>query len=170
MIKRARQHGVCRWLAIGCDIFREAGFARLMHARVTRPSSARQLSYRGQAHGRAASGLNPGWLVVGLIVNVVQQLSDEQLAAEAAREGSDGPAFVELVERFRSRVWHICFRLLSNEHDANDAAQEVFVRLYYTPRQIRRTIEIQHLGSRHRGSYLFDHSARAWTPATARKC
>ena len=92
--------------------------------------SARQLSYRGQAHGRAASGLNPGWLVVGLIVNVVQQLSDEQLAAEAAREGSDGPAFVELVERFRSRVWHICFRLLSNEHDANDAAQEVFVRLF----------------------------------------
>jgi RNA polymerase sigma-70 factor, ECF subfamily len=65
-----------------------------------------------------------------LIVNLVQQLTDEQLAAEAAREGSDGPAFVELVERFRSRVWHICFRLLSNEHDANDAAQEVFVRLF----------------------------------------
>jgi RNA polymerase sigma-70 factor (ECF subfamily) len=63
-------------------------------------------------------------------VNVVQQLTDEQLAAAAAREGSDGPAFVELVERFRQRVWHICYRLLSNEHDANDAAQEVFVRLF----------------------------------------
>lgn len=57
-------------------------------------------------------------------------LSDEQLAAEAAREGSDGPAFVALVERFRPRVWRICFRLLGNEHDANDAAQEVFVRLF----------------------------------------
>ena len=54
-------------------------------------------------------------LVVGLVVNVVQQLTDEQLAAEAAREGSDGPAFVELVERFRQRVWHICYRLLGNE-------------------------------------------------------
>jgi RNA polymerase sigma-70 factor, ECF subfamily len=58
------------------------------------------------------------------------QLSDEQLAAEVARESSDGPAFVTLVARFRQRVWRICFRLLSNEQDANDAAQEVFVRLF----------------------------------------
>ncbi|MEX0677974.1 MAG: RNA polymerase sigma factor [Pirellulales bacterium] len=56
--------------------------------------------------------------------------TDEQLAAEAAREGSDGPAFVALVERFRQRVWRICFRLLGNEQDANDAAQEVFLRLF----------------------------------------
>jgi RNA polymerase sigma-70 factor (ECF subfamily) len=56
--------------------------------------------------------------------------TDEQLAAEAAREGSDGPAFVALVERFRQRVWRICYRLLGNEQDANDAAQEVFVRLF----------------------------------------
>ena len=68
--------------------------------------------------------------VVGLHVSTVQQLTDEQLAAAAAREGSDGPAFVALVERFRQRVWRICYRLLSNEHDASDAAQEVFVRLF----------------------------------------
>lgn len=60
----------------------------------------------------------------------VTELNDEQLAAAAAREGSDGPAFIALVERFRQRVWQICYRLLSNEHDANDAAQEVFVRLF----------------------------------------
>lgn len=60
----------------------------------------------------------------------VTERTDEQLAAEAAREGSDGPAFVALVERFRQRVWRICFRLLGNEQDANDAAQEVFVRLF----------------------------------------
>lgn len=60
----------------------------------------------------------------------VSERTDEQLAAEAAREGSDGPAFVALVERFRQRVWRICYRLLGNEQDANDAAQEVFVRLF----------------------------------------
>jgi RNA polymerase sigma factor (sigma-70 family) len=60
----------------------------------------------------------------------VAQGTDEQLAAEAARESSDGPAFVELVGRFRQRVWRICYRLLNNEQDANDAAQEVFVRLF----------------------------------------
>ena len=56
--------------------------------------------------------------------------TDEQLAAEAAREGSDGPAFRCLMERFRQPVWRICYRLMGNETDATDAAQEVFVRLF----------------------------------------
>lgn len=56
--------------------------------------------------------------------------SDETLAGEAAREGSDGPAFVELTKRYRERVWRICFRLLGHADDAQDAAQEVFVRLF----------------------------------------
>ncbi|MGA2616998.1 MAG: RNA polymerase sigma factor [Thermoguttaceae bacterium] len=58
------------------------------------------------------------------------QRTDEELAAEVARESSDGPAFTALVDRFRLRVWRICYRLLSNEQDANDAAQEVFLRLF----------------------------------------
>jgi RNA polymerase sigma-70 factor (ECF subfamily) len=63
-------------------------------------------------------------------LDVTQLPSDEQLAAEAAREGADGPAFTALVERFRDRVWRICYRLLAQENDAQDAAQEVFVRLF----------------------------------------
>ncbi len=60
----------------------------------------------------------------------VTELTDEQLAQLAAREGSDGPAFVAILERFRQRVWAVCYRLMGNEHDASDAAQEVFVRLF----------------------------------------
>lgn len=60
----------------------------------------------------------------------VLQPTDEELAAAAARESSDGPAFVALVDRFRQRVWRICYRLMGNEQDANDAAQEVFLRLF----------------------------------------
>jgi RNA polymerase sigma-70 factor (ECF subfamily) len=56
---------------------------------------------------------------------------DEELAGEAAREGSDGPAFAELVRRHRDRVWRICYRLMGNEEDASDATQEVFVRLFF---------------------------------------
>jgi RNA polymerase sigma-70 factor (ECF subfamily) len=58
-------------------------------------------------------------------------ISDEALAAQAAREGSDGVAFTALVDRFRDRVWRVCWRLMGDEHDAQDAAQEVFVRLFF---------------------------------------
>ena len=58
-------------------------------------------------------------------------LSDEQLVAQAAREGSDGAAFTVLMERYREKVWRVCWRLMGSEHDAEDAAQEVFVRLFF---------------------------------------
>jgi len=58
-------------------------------------------------------------------------LSDEELASQAAREGSDGVAFSALMDRFRERVWRVCWRLMGTEHDAEDAAQEVFVRLFF---------------------------------------
>ena len=58
-------------------------------------------------------------------------VSDEELAAQAAREGSDGVAFTALMERHRERVWRVCWRLMGSEHDAEDAAQEVFVRLFF---------------------------------------
>ena len=88
------------------------------------------------SHGNAVAGRQPAVArrrpaaSRGLDNLEVTEHTDEQLAAEAAREGSDGPAFVALVERFRQRVWRICYRLLGNEQDANDAAQEVFVRLF----------------------------------------
>ena len=58
-------------------------------------------------------------------------LSDEDLAAQAAREGSDGVAFTALMERFRERIWRVCWRLMGSQHDAEDAAQEVCVRLFF---------------------------------------
>ena len=58
-------------------------------------------------------------------------MSDEELSAQAAREGSDGVAFTALMDRFRERVWRVCWRLMGTEHDAEDAAQEVFVRLFF---------------------------------------
>jgi RNA polymerase sigma-70 factor (ECF subfamily) len=58
-------------------------------------------------------------------------LGDEELAAQAAREGSDGVAFTALMDRFRERIWRVCWRLMGSEHDAEDAAQEVCVRLFF---------------------------------------
>ncbi len=56
--------------------------------------------------------------------------SDEALLAEAIGEGSLGLAFEKLVARHRPRVWSVCYRLMDNEADAQDAVQEVFVRLF----------------------------------------
>lgn len=61
----------------------------------------------------------------------IERLSDEHLAAQAAREGSDGVAFTALVDRYREKVWRVCWRLMGAQHDAEDAAQEVFVRLFF---------------------------------------
>ena len=58
------------------------------------------------------------------------ELTDEQLAAVAAREDSDGPAFLELLARHQQRVWRICWRLMGSQEDTNDAAQEVCVRMF----------------------------------------
>ena len=95
--------------------------------------------------------------------------TDEQLAEKAARESSDGPAFLALVKRFRPRVWRICFRLLDNETDAADAAQEVFLRLFLHRSRFAGRSKICHLGACDRREDLSGDAAKPWTAAATRK-
>jgi RNA polymerase sigma factor (sigma-70 family) len=44
-------------------------------------------------------------------------------------EGDDD-AFSEAIRQYSRRVFALCYRLLRNEEDARDMAQEVFVRVY----------------------------------------
>jgi len=44
--------------------------------------------------------------------------------------GGDNAAFVALVERYKRPVYSLAYRLLGNPTDAEDAAQETFVRAY----------------------------------------
>jgi len=46
-----------------------------------------------------------------------------------ARKG-DQEAFSRLVEQYQTPVFHLCYRMLGNESDAEDAAQETFLRAY----------------------------------------
>jgi RNA polymerase sigma-70 factor (ECF subfamily) len=39
-------------------------------------------------------------------------------------------SFDELVIRYQDRVFNICYRMLGNYEDANDCAQDVFIRVY----------------------------------------
>ena len=53
---------------------------------------------------------------------------------ELARNG-DPQAFTQLVEHFQNPVYNLCYRMLNNAEDAEDAAQETFLRAY---RNLRR--------------------------------
>ena len=53
----------------------------------------------------------------------------ELLWLEQARRG-DQTAFSRLVEAYQRPVYNLCYRMLSNAPEAEDAAQETFVRMY----------------------------------------
>jgi RNA polymerase sigma-70 factor (ECF subfamily) len=55
--------------------------------------------------------------------------TEEQDWLSQARKGDD-EAFACLVERFQNPVYHLCYRMLDNATEAEDAAQETFWRAY----------------------------------------
>ena len=42
----------------------------------------------------------------------------------------DQNAFGEIVELYKDKVFHVCFRMLGNRHEAEDISQEAFIRAY----------------------------------------
>jgi RNA polymerase sigma-70 factor (ECF subfamily) len=59
----------------------------------------------------------------------VSAVGDDAALVERAR-GSDSAAFDELVERYKQRVYATIYHMTSNHEDANDLAQETFIRAY----------------------------------------
>jgi RNA polymerase sigma-70 factor (ECF subfamily) len=54
---------------------------------------------------------------------------EEQLLVSRAKRG-DQNAFAELVEHYQTPVYNLAYRMLGNANDAEDAAQETFLRAY----------------------------------------
>jgi RNA polymerase sigma-70 factor, ECF subfamily len=54
---------------------------------------------------------------------------DESIWLIQAQKG-DQQAFVHLVESYQRPVYNLCYRMLMNAEDAEDAAQETFLRAY----------------------------------------
>lgn len=55
---------------------------------------------------------------------------DEELSCIARVRAGDAQAFEPLVEENQSRVYSIALRMMGNEADAADAAQEAFIKAY----------------------------------------
>ena len=60
---------------------------------------------------------------------------DDQLL-EQLRAGAE-TALAEMMQRYRHPIVNFCYRLLGNASDADDVAQETFVRCYQTRHRLR---------------------------------
>ncbi len=55
--------------------------------------------------------------------------TEEAVLIEAAKTG-DQEAFRQIVERYQGAVYNLAYRMLGTPEEAEDAAQEIFVRIY----------------------------------------
>lgn len=65
-----------------------------------------------------------------------QTPDDDQRLVRAAR-GGDREAYRRLVERYQRKVYSIAFEILRNREDAEDVAQEAFVKAYLSLQEFK---------------------------------
>lgn len=65
---------------------------------------------------------------------------DSELITRAA--GGDASAFQALVERHRSMVYRVACQFAGNHHDAEDIAQEVFIKVYRSLDRFRQDAQL----------------------------
>ncbi len=54
-----------------------------------------------------------------------------------AFQGGDGAVFDELVLKHQHKLFNLCYRLMGDYQDANDAAQETFMKVYRSLKKFR---------------------------------
>ena len=71
----------------------------------------------------------------------MQPATDEQLVERIRREGS--LAFTPLYHRYKHRVYAYCYRLLKHPQNAEDAAQETFLKIHRSLHQLDSSASLQ---------------------------
>jgi RNA polymerase sigma-70 factor (ECF subfamily) len=70
------------------------------------------------------------FLIPSVLVDVrSKKLNEEQVWLEQARQG-DKAAFGKIIEAYQTPVFNLAYRMLSNAGEAEEAAQEAFIRAY----------------------------------------
>ena len=101
-------------------------------------------------------------------------MDNESLWLDKALEGDDA-AFAEIVGSYQRPVFNLCYRMLGNPNDAEDAAQETFLRAYKALERYDRNRAfstwilsiashycIDQLRKRRYQTYSLDDEDRAW--------
>lgn len=90
--------------------------------------------------------------------------ADSELISRAA--GGDSSAFQALVERHRSMVYRVAYQFAGNHHDAEDIAQEVFIKVYRSLDRFRQDAQLSSWMYRIVMNACIDHRRRQ-SPAGA---
>ena len=85
-------------------------------------------------------------------------LADRDLISRAA--GGDPAAFQALVETHRSMVYRVAYQFAGNHHDAEDIAQEVFIKVYRSLDRFRQDAQLTSWMYRIAMNACIDHRRR----------
>src|SRR4029079_2339370 len=91
--------------------------------------------------------------------------ADTDLISRAA--AGDATAFQALVERHRSMVYRVAYQFAGNHHDAEDIAQEVFIKVYLSLDRFRRDAQLSSWMYRIVMNACIDHRRRHQPAAVA---
>ena len=86
-------------------------------------------------------------------------MADSDLITRAA--GGDPAAFQALVERHRSMVYRVAYQFAGNHFDAEDIAQEVFIKVYRSLDKFRQDAQLSSWMYRIVMNACIDHRRRA---------
>jgi RNA polymerase sigma-70 factor (ECF subfamily) len=90
---------------------------------------------------------------------------DTDLISRAA--AGDAAAFQALVERHRSMVYRVAYQFSGNHHDAEDIAQEVFVKVYRSLDRFRQDAQLSSWMYRIVMNACIDHRRRQFSAGAA---
>jgi len=94
--------------------------------------------------------------------------ADSDLVARAA--AGDGSAFHALVERHRAMVYRVAYQFAGNHHDAEDIAQDVFIKVFRSLERFRYDAQLTSWLYRIVMNACIDHRRRTapagWAPFT----
>jgi RNA polymerase sigma-70 factor, ECF subfamily len=92
-------------------------------------------------------------------------MAESELVSRAA--GGDSAAFQALVERHRSRVYRVAYQFAGNHADAEDIAQEVFIKVYRSLDRFRQDAQLTSWLYRIVMNACIDHRRRQYPSNTA---
>lgn len=67
----------------------------------------------------------------------LQNLSEDDLSIELVTSGATASLFVEIVRRYQQQIYYHCRNLLLSHDDADDAAQNTFIKVWQNANQFK---------------------------------